>query len=96
MLIFLRSLSNADANCWQEWLVFSDIFFFLIKSGCTDFVDFIDKLVLRLNGDDNHILRTNHVTWLLAQIIRVELVMTALNSDLKKVLLQLQNSLPFL
>uniref|UniRef100_M4D7A8 Mediator complex subunit 23 n=1 Tax=Brassica campestris TaxID=3711 RepID=M4D7A8_BRACM len=73
------------ANCWQEWLVFSDIFFFLIKSGCTDFVDFIDKLVLRLNGDDNHILRTNHVTWLLAQIIRVELVMTALNSDLKKV-----------
>ncbi|KAF3591826.1 hypothetical protein DY000_02023567 [Brassica cretica] len=73
------------ANCWQEWLVFSDIFFFLIKSGCTDFVDFIDKLVLRLNGADNHILRTNHVTWLLAQIIRVELVMTALNSDLKKV-----------
>ncbi|CAH2033702.1 unnamed protein product [Thlaspi arvense] len=74
-----------NANCWQEWLVFSDIFFFLIKSGCTDFVDFIDKLVLRLNGVDNHILRTNHVTWLLAQIIRVELVMTALNSDPKKV-----------
>lgn len=80
----------ADANCWQEWLVFSDIFFFLIKSGCTDFVDFIDKLVSRLNGVDNHILRTNHVTWLLAQIIRVELVMTALNSDAKKVVSQLQ------
>ncbi|KAL0695236.1 hypothetical protein Bca4012_062416 [Brassica carinata] len=84
-IVELLKLTNSDANCWQEWLVFSDIFFFLIKSGCTDFVDFIDKLVLRLNGDDNHILRTNHVTWLLAQIIRVELVMTALNSDLKKV-----------
>ncbi|KAH0918153.1 hypothetical protein HID58_025813 [Brassica napus] len=89
-IVELLKLTNSGnvffyANCWQEWLVFSDIFFFLIKSGCTDFVDFIDKLVLRLNGDDNHILRTNHVTWLLAQIIRVELVMTALNSDLKKV-----------
>ncbi|KAJ0237378.1 Mediator of RNA polymerase II transcription subunit 23 [Hirschfeldia incana] len=84
-IVELLKLTNSDANCWQEWLVFSDIFFFLIKSGCTDFVDFIDKLVLRLNGEDNHILRTNHVTWLLAQIIRVELVMTALNSDLKKV-----------
>ncbi|XP_048596923.1 mediator of RNA polymerase II transcription subunit 23 isoform X1 [Brassica napus] len=83
-IVELLKLTNSDANCWQEWLVFSDIFFFLIKSGCTDFVDFIDKLVLRLNGDDNHILRTNHVTWLLAQIIRVELVMTALNSDPKK------------
>ncbi|CAH8386937.1 unnamed protein product [Eruca vesicaria subsp. sativa] len=84
-IVELLKLTNSDANCWQEWLVFSDIFFFLIKSGCTDFVDFIDKLVLRLNGDDNHILRTNHVTWLLAQIMRVELVMTALNSDPKKV-----------
>ncbi|XP_048614924.1 mediator of RNA polymerase II transcription subunit 23 isoform X1 [Brassica napus] len=83
-IVELLKLTNSDANCWQEWLVFSDIFFFLIKSGCTDFVDFIDKLVLRLNGDDNHILRTNHVTWLLAQIIRVELVMTALNSDPRK------------
>ncbi|CAN8313026.1 unnamed protein product [Cochlearia groenlandica] len=84
-IVELLKLTNSDANCWQEWLVFSDIFFFLIKSGCTDFVDFIDKLVSRLNGVDNHILRTNHVTWLLAQIIRVELVMTALNSDAKKV-----------
>ncbi|KAJ0257673.1 Mediator of RNA polymerase II transcription subunit 23 [Hirschfeldia incana] len=84
-IVELLKLTNSDANCWQEWLVFSDIFFFLIKSGCTDFVDFIDKLVLRLNGADNHILRTNHVTWLLAQIIRVELVMNALNSDPKKV-----------
>ncbi|XP_010552683.1 PREDICTED: mediator of RNA polymerase II transcription subunit 23 [Tarenaya hassleriana] len=84
-IIELLKLTNSDVNCWQEWLVFSDIFFFLIKSGCTDFVDFIDKLVSRLTDTDNHILRTNHVTWLLAQIIRVELVMSALNSDARKV-----------
>lgn len=56
-----------------------------MKSGCIDFVDFVDKLVSRLADGDNQILRTNHVTWLLAQIIRVELVMTALNSDARKV-----------
>lgn len=57
-----------------------------MKSGCIDFVDFVDKLVLRLIEDDNQILRTNHVTWLLAQIIRVELVMNALNNDSRKVI----------
>lgn len=60
-----------------------------MKSGCIDFVDFVDKLVLRLAEDDHQILRTNHVTWLLAQIIRVELVMHALNSDPRKVSLHL-------
>lgn len=78
----------ADINCWQEWLVFSDIFFFLIKSGCVDFVDFVDKLVSRLTEGDQLILKTNHVTWLLAQIIRVELVMSALNADARKVVLE--------
>lgn len=76
----------AEVNCWQDWLIFSDAFFFLIKSGCIDFVDFVDKLVSRLQDGDNSILRTNHVTWLLAQIIRVELVMAALNSDARKVI----------
>ncbi len=75
----------AEINCWQDWLVFSDIFFFLMKSGCIDFVDFVDKLVSRVTEGDQLILRTNHVTWLLAQIMRVELVMTALNSDARKV-----------
>ena len=74
-----------ESNCWQEWLIFSDVFFFLMKSGCIDFVDFVDKLVSRLIEDDHSILRTNHVTWLLAQIIRVELVMNALNNDSRKV-----------
>ncbi|KAJ0095672.1 hypothetical protein Patl1_15501 [Pistacia atlantica] len=81
----LLKLTNSEINCWQEWLVFSDIFFFLMKSGCIDFVDFVDKLVSRLTEGDNHILQTNHVTWLLAQIIRVELVMNALNQDARKV-----------
>lgn len=45
----------------------------------------MDKLVLRLAEGEHHILRTNHVTWLLAQIIRVELVMNALNTDSRKV-----------
>ncbi|KAL5763184.1 hypothetical protein ACOSP7_019448 [Xanthoceras sorbifolium] len=84
-IVELLKLTNAEINCWQEWLVFSDIFFFLVKSGCIDFVDFVDKLVSRLTDGDNQILRTNHVTWLLAQIIRVELVMSALNSDTRKV-----------
>lgn len=65
--------------------MFSDIFFFLMKSGCIDFVDFVDKLVSRVTEGDQLILRTNHVTWLLAQIMRVELVVTALNSDARKV-----------
>jgi mediator of RNA polymerase II transcription subunit 23 len=56
-----------------------------MKSGCIDFVDFVDKLVSRITEGDQHILRTNHVTWLLAQIMRVELVMNALNSDTRKV-----------
>lgn len=75
----------AEINCWSEWLIFSDIFFFLMKSGCIDFVDFVDKLVARLTEGDQHILRTNHVTWLFAEIIRVELVVNALNADSRKV-----------
>ncbi|KAF1874457.1 hypothetical protein Lal_00029884 [Lupinus albus] len=81
---FSSRLTFSEINCWQDWLVFSDIFFFLIKNGCIDFVDFVDKLVSRLTQGDQHILKTNHVTWLFAQIMRVELVMNALNSDARK------------
>ncbi|CAA2969488.1 Hypothetical predicted protein [Olea europaea subsp. europaea] len=84
-IVELLRLTNSETNCWQEWLIFSDLFFFLMKSGCLDFVDFVDKLVSRLQDGDQYILRTNHVTWLLAQIIRVELVMNALNKDSRKV-----------
>ncbi|XWS34454.1 hypothetical protein CRYUN_Cryun21dG0039900 [Craigia yunnanensis] len=84
-IVELLKLTNSEINCWQEWLVFSDIFFFLMKSGCIDFVDFVDKMGSRLTESDHHILNTNHVTWLLAQIIRVEHVMAALNNDSRKV-----------
>ncbi|KAL3510513.1 hypothetical protein ACH5RR_029914, partial [Cinchona calisaya] len=84
-IVELLKLTNSEINCWQEWLTFSDVFFFLMKSGCIDFIDFVDKLVSRLQEGDQHILRTNHITWLLAQIIRVELVMNALNTDSRKV-----------
>ncbi|XP_039034015.1 mediator of RNA polymerase II transcription subunit 23-like isoform X1 [Hibiscus syriacus] len=84
-IVELLKLTNSEINCWQEWLVFSDIFFFFMKSGCIDFVDFIDKLGSRLTASDHHVLNTNHVTWLLAQIIRIEHVMTALNTDSRKV-----------
>ncbi|KAF7808635.1 mediator of RNA polymerase II transcription subunit 23 [Senna tora] len=83
-IVELLKLTNSEINCWQEWLVFADIFYFLMKSGCIDFVEFVDKLVSRFTEDD-HLLKTNHVTWVLAQIIRVELVMNALNTDPRKV-----------
>ncbi|KAG7016782.1 Mediator of RNA polymerase II transcription subunit 23 [Cucurbita argyrosperma subsp. argyrosperma] len=81
----LLKLTNSEIHCWQEWLVFSDIFYFLMKSGCIDFADFVAKLFSRVTEGGHHVLRTNHVTWLFAQIIRVELVMSALNSDARKV-----------
>ncbi|KAK4596788.1 hypothetical protein RGQ29_014717 [Quercus rubra] len=84
-IIELLKLTNSEINCWQEWLILSDIFFFLTKSGCIDFVDFVDKLLSRVTEGDPHILKTNHVTLLLAQVIRAELVMNALNSDPRKV-----------
>ncbi|KAJ0435823.1 putative mediator complex, subunit Med23 [Helianthus annuus] len=84
-ILELLKITNSGVNCWQDWLIFSDLFFFLMKSGCMDFVDFVDKLVLRLAEKDNQVLRTNHITWLFAQIIRVELVMSALNTDSRKV-----------
>ena len=66
-----------------------------MKNGCIDFVDFVDKLVLRFAEGDQNILRTNHVTWLFAQIIRVELVMSALNTDSRKVHMNCLNLLQF-
>lgn len=64
--------------------MFADIFFFLMKSGCMDFLDFVDKLASRVRVDPQ-VLRSNHVTWLLAQILRIEIVMNTLSSDPRKV-----------
>jgi mediator of RNA polymerase II transcription subunit 23 len=57
-----------------------------MKSGCIDFLDFVDKLASRVTNSDQQILRSNHVTWLLAQIIRIEIVMNTLSSDPRKVI----------
>ncbi|WOL20126.1 mediator of RNA polymerase II transcription subunit 23 [Canna indica] len=81
----LLKITNSETQCWQEWLIFADIFFFLMKSGCIDFLDFINKIASRVTKGDQQILRSNHVTWLLAQIIRIEIVMSTLSSDPKKV-----------
>ncbi|KAF8378596.1 hypothetical protein HHK36_029944 [Tetracentron sinense] len=85
-LILAIPIKATETNCWQEWLIFADIFYFLMKSGCIDFVDFVDKLVSRVTEGEHHILRSNHVTWLLAQIIRIEIVTNALNTDPRKFL----------
>ncbi|KAK1413712.1 hypothetical protein QVD17_35490 [Tagetes erecta] len=84
-ILELLKLTNSDVNCWQDWVIFSDVFFYLMKSGCIDFVDFVEKLVLCLAEKDHQVLRTNHVTWLFAQIIRVELVIGSLNANSRKV-----------
>ncbi|XP_020083151.1 mediator of RNA polymerase II transcription subunit 23 isoform X2 [Ananas comosus] len=83
--IELLKMTNTETQCWLEWLLFADIFFFLMKSGCIDFLDFVDKLASRVIKGDQQILRSNHVTWLLAQIIRIEIVMNTLSSDPRKV-----------
>jgi len=75
--------TSAETQCWQDWLIYADLFFFLMKSGCIDFLDFVHKLSSRV---DQQILGSNHVTWLLAQIIRIETVVNTLSSDPKKVI----------
>lgn len=75
--------SFADIDCWNEWLSFSDIFYFLIKSACIDFIDFINKLSSRVMKDGRQIPRTNHVTWMLAQIIRLEIAVSSLSVDVR-------------
>lgn len=67
---------------WQEWLSFVDLFFFLVRHGYLDILEFIDVLA---TYSDNHAIRSNHVTWLLAQVFRLETVTTAMSSDPKKV-----------
>ncbi|XXG80040.1 hypothetical protein AAC387_Pa09g0992 [Persea americana] len=83
--IELLKLTKSETHCWQEWLALFDVLYFLMKSGCIDFLDFVDKLSSRVAKGDQQILRSNHVTWLLAQIIRIEIVTNALNSDPKQV-----------
>ncbi|KAJ4816734.1 Mediator of RNA polymerase II transcription subunit 23 [Rhynchospora pubera] len=80
----LLKITNTESMFWPDWLLFADIFFFLMKSGCIDFLDFVDKLASRVRGDPQ-VLRSNHITWLLAQILRIEIVMNYLGSDSRKI-----------
>ncbi|KAG0577554.1 hypothetical protein KC19_5G164800 [Ceratodon purpureus] len=68
-----------EASRWQEWLMFADLFYFFMSTGCLDFLELIDKLAVRFaNGT---VMASNHVTWLLAQVFRLEIVTSALSSD---------------
>lgn len=78
------NVSLAEENRWQKWLAFADLFFFLMKNGYIDFLDFVDKLATRFTSGEQQIARTNHVTWLLAQVLRIEVATNALNTDSKK------------
>ena len=68
-----------EGGRWQEWLMFADLFYFLMHTGCLDFLELIDKLAARFaNGT---VMASNHVTWLLAQVFRLEIVTSALSTD---------------
>lgn len=81
--IELLKMTTSETQCWQEWLIFADIFFFLMKNGFIDFLDFVNKLASRITKFDQQILRSNHVTWLLATIIRIDIVASTLSSEPK-------------
>lgn len=78
-------VSMTEAGRWQEWLIFADLFYFFMRSGYIDFLEFIDRLAARFARGDQPVMRSNHVTWLLAQVFRLETVTAALSSDSKKV-----------
>jgi hypothetical protein len=71
--------SVSESARWQEWLMFADLFYYLMSTGYLDFLDFIDKLAARFATGT--VMPSNHVTWLLAQVFRLETVSTALSSD---------------
>ncbi|BFI23757.1 mediator of RNA polymerase II transcription subunit 23 [Marchantia polymorpha subsp. ruderalis] len=77
-------VSMTEAGRWQEWLIFADLFYFFMRSGYIDFLEFIDRLAARFARGDQPVMRSNHVTWLLAQVFRLETVTAALSSDSKK------------
>lgn len=59
--------------------MFADLFYFFMSTSCLDFLELIDKLSLRFaNGT---VMASNHVTWLLAQVFRLEIVTSALSSE---------------
>eukprot|EP00850_Spirogloea_muscicola_P008367 SM000044S16014 [mRNA] locus=s44:548456:560883:- [translate_table: standard] len=66
---------------WQEWLAFADLFYYVMRAGFVDFLDFLELLSERFAAIQNPSLKTNHVTWLLAQIFRLDTITQALQND---------------
>ncbi|CAM6090169.1 unnamed protein product [Calypogeia fissa] len=77
-------VSMTESGRWQEWLIIADLFYFFMRSGFIDFLEFVDKLAIRFARGEQAVIRSNHVTWLLAQVFRLETVTAALSTDSRK------------
>eukprot|EP00250_Pteridium_aquilinum_P014109 c21786_g1_i1 orf=152-5008(+) len=77
--------SDGVGDRWQEWLSFVDLFFFLVRHGYLDILEFINMLATYSSNSDHQTIRSNHVTWLLAQVFRLDTVTTAMSTDDKKI-----------
>ncbi|XP_024525879.1 mediator of RNA polymerase II transcription subunit 23 [Selaginella moellendorffii] len=73
--------STTESGRWQEWLNFADLFYYFMRRGYLDFLEFIEKLAGAFASGEQSIQRSNHVTWLLAQVFRLETVTQALSED---------------
>lgn len=80
-------MRDGEGDRWQEWISFADLFFFLVRHGFLDILEFIDMLAIRFSRADQRTIQSNHVTWLLVQVSRLETVNIAMQSDTKKVLI---------
>lgn len=83
----ITSAQNLDGegDRWQEWLSFADLFFFLVRHGYLDILEFINMLATYFSNGEHQTVQSNHVTWLLAQVFRLETVTSAMSNDPKKV-----------
>ena len=78
-------MRDVEGDRWLEWISFADLFFFLVRHGFLDILEFIDVLATRFSQPDKRAIQSNHVTWLLVQVFRLETVILAMNTDPKKV-----------
>ena len=79
-----HGLSPADeATLWQHWLQLSDAFYLLLKIGAVDFLEFVAKCALMYPPTSPP--PSNHITWLIAQVFRLDPVTAALTSDVPTV-----------
>lgn len=79
------TISDGEAVRWEEWVSFADLFFFLVRTCYVDILEFIDMLATRFAKGEHQMVHSNHVTWLLAQVFRLDTVTEVINSDPRKV-----------